>query len=124
MKIFCKFLTVNFLPFLPFYLVKCTAKNFIWTTLKMIFSIFRFFFAPSDSRFSNLYLGKILSDPNKTYINGNIIYSAFRCGINLNIEKFTLKTVFLVQGHICKLHSKHNLIQCLSERDQNLFQEI
>ncbi len=29
----------------------CITKNFIWTTLKLIFSIIRFF-APSDSRFS------------------------------------------------------------------------
>ncbi len=39
---------------LNFWLVICIAKNFIWTTLKMIFSISRFFFAPSDSRFSNI----------------------------------------------------------------------
>ncbi len=42
MKIFCKFLTVN-ISKLNFWLVICIAKNFIWTTLKMIFSIFRFF---------------------------------------------------------------------------------
>jgi len=42
------------------------AKNFIWTTLKMIFSIFRFF-APDY---------QILSDHNKPYINENIIYLA------------------------------------------------
>ncbi len=39
MKIFC---TVN-ISKLNFWLVICIAKNFIWTTLKMIFSIFRFF---------------------------------------------------------------------------------
>ncbi len=50
-----------------FVLVTCI-KSFIWTN----------FFAPSDSSFSNsLHLGQILSDPKKTYINGNIIYSAF-----------------------------------------------
>ncbi len=42
MKIFCKFPTVN-ISKLNFWLVICIAKNFIWTTLKMIFSIFRFF---------------------------------------------------------------------------------
>ncbi len=42
MKIFCKFLTVN-ISKLNFWLVICIAKNFIWTTLKVIFSIFRFF---------------------------------------------------------------------------------
>ncbi len=42
MKIFYKFPTVN-ISKLNFWLVICIAKNFIWTTLKMIFSIFRFF---------------------------------------------------------------------------------
>ncbi len=42
MKIFCKFPTVN-ISKLNFWLVICIAKNFIWTTLKVIFSIFRFF---------------------------------------------------------------------------------
>ncbi len=36
------FYTVN-ISKLNFWLVICIAKNFIWTTLKMIFSIFRFF---------------------------------------------------------------------------------
>ncbi len=49
MKIFP---TVN-ISKLNFWLLICIAKNFIWTTLK-IFSIFRFFFAPSDSRFTNI----------------------------------------------------------------------
>ncbi len=39
MKIFCKCLTIN-VSKLHFWLVICIAKNFIWTTLKMIFSIF------------------------------------------------------------------------------------
>ncbi len=39
MKIFC---TVN-ISKLNFWLLICIAKNFIWTTLKIIFSIFRFF---------------------------------------------------------------------------------
>ncbi len=42
------FPTVN-ISKLNFWLVICIAKNFIWTTLKMIFSIFRFF-CSSDSR--------------------------------------------------------------------------
>ncbi len=42
MKIFCKFPTVN-ISKLNFWLIICIAKNFIWTTLKVIFSIFRFF---------------------------------------------------------------------------------
>ncbi len=39
MKIFC---IVN-ISKLNYWLLICIAKNFIWTTLKMIFSIFRFF---------------------------------------------------------------------------------
>ncbi len=42
MKIFSTFPTVN-ISKLNFWLVICIAKNFIWTTLKVIFSIFRFF---------------------------------------------------------------------------------
>ncbi len=51
---------VNFLPYIYqnfskikiIWLVICIAKNFIWTTLKAIFSIF-VFYAPSDCRYSN-----------------------------------------------------------------------
>ncbi len=42
MKIFSKFPTVN-ISKLNVWLLICIAKNFIWTTLKVIFSIFRFF---------------------------------------------------------------------------------
>ncbi len=42
MKIFCTLPTLN-ISKLNFWLLICIAKNFIWTTLKMIFSIFRFF---------------------------------------------------------------------------------
>ncbi len=52
MKIFCIFPTVN-ISKLNFWLVIFIVKNLIWTTLKAIFSIFRFLFALSDSRFSN-----------------------------------------------------------------------
>ncbi len=41
MKIFCTFLNLNVYKY-NFWLVICLAKNFLWTTLKMIFSIFRF----------------------------------------------------------------------------------
>ncbi len=74
-----------------FVLVICIAKNFIWTTLKMIFSIFRFFLHPQIPDL------QILSKP---YINGNIIYSAFRWCINLNFQTLTLKTGFVLQCHI------------------------
>ncbi len=87
MKIFSKFPTIN-ISKLNFWLVICIAKNFIWTTLKVIFSIFRFF---CTLRFQ---IFKILSYHNKSYINGKIIYSAFRWCINLNFEKLTLMTGF------------------------------
>ncbi len=45
MKIFCKFITIN-ISKLNFCLVICIAKNFIWTTLKAIFSVFRFILHP------------------------------------------------------------------------------
>ncbi len=98
MKIFCKCPTVN-ISKLNFWLVICIAKNFIWTTLKMIFSIFRFFCSLRFQIFKQLYLSQILSYHNKPYINGNIMYSAFRWCINLNFEKLTLMTGFVLQGH-------------------------
>ncbi len=44
----------------------------------------------------------VVSQPNIVlYINGKIIYSAFRWCRNLNFNKLTLMTGFVVQGHIC-----------------------
>ncbi len=43
MKIFSAFPTVN-MSKLDFCLILCIAKNLIWTTLKLILSVFRFFF--------------------------------------------------------------------------------
>ncbi len=83
---------------LNFWLVICIAKNFIWTTLNAIFSIFRFFctlrFHISNSCIST----QILSYPNKPYINGKLIYSAFRWCINPYFKKLTLITVFVVHA--------------------------
>ncbi len=45
MKILCTFPTVN-ISKLNFWIVICIAKDFIWTTLKAIFSILRFFLHP------------------------------------------------------------------------------
>ncbi len=42
MKIFCTFPILN-ISKRNYWLLICIAKNLIWTTLKMIFSIFRFF---------------------------------------------------------------------------------
>ncbi len=72
MNIFCKFPTVNPLK-LNFLLVICIAKNFIWTNLKVIFSIFRFFFVPSDSKFSSSCISAKYCPPNKPY-NGKFLY--------------------------------------------------
>ncbi len=79
-----------------FWLVIYIAKDFIWTTLNVIFSIFRFFLYPLITD-----LGRILSYPNKPFINGKLIYSAFRWCINLNLSFCTLVTWFVVQGYIC-----------------------
>ncbi len=75
MKIFC---IVN-ISKLNIWLVICIAENFIWTTLKMIFSIFRFF-APSK------YC------PNHTSMESYL----FSWCINLNLTKLTLKTGFVL----------------------------
>ncbi len=73
MKIFCKCITPSQSNF---RLVICVAKDLISISLKAIIFSAYFFFAPSDSRFSNMsYL-------NKPYINGKLVYSAFRWCIN------------------------------------------
>ncbi len=65
MKIFSEFPTINIKTFfLHFWLVLFIAKNFILTTLKLIFTVFRFFCT----------LSLILSYHNKPYINGKLIY--------------------------------------------------
>ncbi len=102
MKIFSTFLTIN-ISKRNFWLVICIAKNFIWTSLKMIFSIFRFFLHPQIPDL------QILSKP---YINGNIIYSAFRWCIHIKFEKCTLMTGFVLQGQIRSLSSIHTQLLC------------
>ncbi len=88
---------------LNFLLVICIAKNLIWTTLNVIFSMFRFFFSTLRFQISscisatvNWWTGVVwitcvllwcFYHPNKPYINGKIIYSAFRWCINLNNKK-------------------------------------
>ncbi len=89
MHIFCKFPTLN-ISKLNFWLVIYIAKDFIWTTLKVIFSIFIYFLHPQIPDFS-------LSQPNmivslKPYINGKIIYLGFRLRIKVNFKKCTLIT--------------------------------
>ncbi len=72
MKIFSKFPTVN-ISKVNFLLVICIAKNFIWTTLKVIFSIFRIFLHPQIPDFQI-----VVSQPNivRSYINGKLIYES------------------------------------------------
>ncbi len=82
----------------------CMAKNFIWTTLKAIFSIFTFFLHPQIPDFQI-----VVSQPNIVlyipYINGKIIYSAFRLCINLNIEKMYPDDWFCGPGsHMALVH--------------------
>ncbi len=90
--------TVN-ISKLNFWLVICLAKNFIWTTLKAIWSIFRFF-APSDSRFSN---SCILAKYCPILTNHTSMESLFIQLSYLNFENMTLMTGFVFQGHICIL---------------------
>ncbi len=53
-----------------------------------------------------------MSDLNKSYINGKRIYSDSRWCINLNFEKLTLKTGFVV--HICSFGELEILTQVLN----------
>ncbi len=69
----------------------------------MIFSIFRFLFCTLSFQIYNL--SQILSNHNKPFINRNIIHSDFRGCININLDKFTLMTGFVVQGHIYDKHT-------------------
>ncbi len=77
--LFCKCPTIN-ISKLNFWLEICIAKNFIWTTLMVIFSIFRFF---CTLKFQNFKL----SYHNKPYINWKLIYSAFIWCIYLNFKQ-------------------------------------
>ncbi len=97
MGIFHKFPTISKLNF---WLVICIAKNFIWTTLKAIFSVFLLnFLHPQIPDFQIVV--QILSYPNKPYINGKLSYSAFRWCINLNFKKIDW---FCGPGsHLCNL---------------------
>ncbi len=61
----------------------------------MIFSIFRFF---CTLRFQIYKYCPIITN----HTSMEILFIAFRCCINLNFEKLTLMTGFVLQGHICK----------------------
>ncbi len=87
MKIFCKFPTVNILK-LNFWLVICSAKNFIWTDL-LIYQIPDFQIVCISAKY-------ILSK--QTIHHGKFIH--FQMMYNLNFPKLALMTGFVVQGHI------------------------
>ncbi len=74
-------------------IIICIAKNFIWTTLKIIFSIFTCFCTLRIQILKYLHLSQISSDHNNTIHQWTLIYSAFRLCINLNFEKMTLKVL-------------------------------
>ncbi len=102
MKIFSEFPTVNISKF-NFWLVICIAKNFIWATLNLIFSIFWFLctlkFQILNSCISGKYWKYRKSYPNKPCINGKLIYSAYILCINLNFNKSQFCDWF--EGHVC-----------------------
>ncbi len=75
---------------------------------KRCFSHYLDFFAPSDSRLSNSYISAKYC-PDKPYIHGKLIYSALRC-TNLNVEKLTLITGFVVQVPKVKFDTKKSII--------------
>ncbi len=58
-----------------FWLVVCIAKNLIWTTLKVIFSVFRFFLHLQIPDFQIVVSRTNIVLSNKPYINGKFIYS-------------------------------------------------
>ncbi len=81
MKIFCKFPTIN-ISKLNFWFVICFPKNFIWTTLKAIFSVFRIFFC--------IQIFKIVVSQPNIVISQPII----RWCINLNKKKWPFDMIF------------------------------
>ncbi len=96
MKIFSTFPTIN-ISKLNYWLLICIAKNFIWTTLKMIFSIFRFF---CSLRFQIYKYCPIIT--NHTSMEIWFIQLSDDAQILIIIKK-TLMTGFELQGHICVL---------------------
>ncbi len=85
---------VHFLPLniskVNFWLVIYIAKNFIKTALKAIFSIFWFILHPQILDFQTVVYRPNIADPIKPYINVKLN----------NSEQLTLKTGFVVRGHI------------------------
>ncbi len=80
------------------------AKNLIWTTLNMIFSIFGFFLHPQIPEFQIVAFQQILSYPNKHQWKDFFQLLDARCyytfDINIHFKKWTLMTGLVVQGHI------------------------
>ncbi len=121
MKIFCKFPTVN-LTKLNFWLVILIiniAKNLIRTILK-VFSIFRYFctFRFHIFKWAGCILAKYCPYINKPYINGKLIYSAFRiCILESQIPKIDLYVYFFfILGHIFGFTNIYTFIFCILRR--------
>ncbi len=77
MKIFCKFPIVN-ISKLNFLLLICFAKELIWTIKGDFLNIKFFFLHPQIADFQIVVLVKYCPVFTKPYINGNLIYCAFR----------------------------------------------
>ncbi len=83
-------LSKDHVPLIFFLISYCKyikTKSLIWTTLKEICSIFGVF---CTLRFQIFKYCPIIT----TYINGNMIYSAFRWCINRNLGKWTLMVLW------------------------------
>ncbi len=98
-KIFCKFPTVN-ISKLIFLL--CIAKNVLWTTLKTIFLICWFFLHPQIADFQIVETQKILSYPNKPYINGKLIYLPCMWCIIPKKQNYPYDWFCGPESHFCK----------------------
>ncbi len=87
------------------FISKCIAKKFIWTTFKVIFSVFRFV-ATSASRFSYSCISTKLCPvlTNHTSMESLCIQLSDDADelqtMMMNFETLTLITGFVVQGHI------------------------
>ncbi len=101
MKIFCKFPIVN-ISKLHFWLLICIAKDFIWTTLKAIFSVFLFlifFLHPQIPDFQIVVSRPniVTVYPNKPCINGKAYLFSFQMMYKLLKKKKKLWSVVFLR---------------------------
>ncbi len=108
MKIFWKCPIIN-MSYNFFRLVICIDKNFIWTTLKMIFSIFSFFCSLRFQIFNSCISVKycpILT--NHTSMKDYVFsFQIMFC------QKLTLMTGFVVQGHMTNNLNHISGVDCI-----------